>query len=77
MSERANPKEKIKGLDGLRKAFKMKPLKLRKEKPVICRICKKEMTQVGTNVWQCHNENKGKDGKTKICGNIYIRKGYR
>lgn len=70
----------IKSFAQLRKQVGLKPLKERKEKPIKCRLCGKEMTKVASNTWHCRNEIEGKkdkEGNPKICGNIYIRKGYK
>ena len=80
MSERINPNEKINSLTKLREVVGLKPIKKRKEKLVMCKLCGKEMTHVAHNTWHCRNEIEGKkdkDGNPKICGNIYIRKNYK
>lgn len=68
--------EKLHGFEQLRKKVGLKPLKPRKEKPVICKKCGAEMVQVAQNMWQCQKEIPQKKGDAKICGNIYIRHNY-
>lgn len=70
----------ITSFEQLREHAGLKPLKEKVEKPILCRKCGKEMTKVASNMWHCKNEDeklKDKNGNPKICGNIYIRKGYR
>lgn len=68
--------EKLNSLEKLRERVGLKPLGERQEKNVMCRKCGAEMKKVALNTWHCTNEIKQKDGKTKTCGNIYIRHNY-
>lgn len=70
----------VTSLAQLREQVGLKPLKERKEKPIKCRLCGKEMSKIASNTWFCRNEierKKDKESNPKICGNIYIKSDYK
>ncbi len=72
---------KMTSFNELREYSGLKPVKGRKEKPVICKRCGAEMRKVATNTWYCGKELTDKDGKVildkenkpKLCLYTYIK----